>query len=180
MAMTLITTNTETNAASSSFTSGIDSTYKLYIFKFININPATNREALMFNGSIDGGSNYNVADSTAFFQAEHDEGDSATSLAYQTGSDHALVTGFQNLTEYDAGGSFDADHGSGGTLWLFNPSGTTYVKHFCSTFNTTSYDNYSANSFVGGYFKTASAIDAIQFKHNSGNFDGIIKMYGVG
>ena len=181
MAMKLITTNPDsTDVASVEFTSGIDSTYKLYIFKFININPATDREALTFNGSIDGGSNYNVNDSTTFFQAEHAEADGGESLAYQTGSDHALVAEHASLIESDSGGSFDADHGSAGTLWLFNPSGTTYYKHFYSTFSTTSYGNYSANSFVAGYFKTASAIDAIQFKSNSGNMDGTIKMYGVG
>ena len=181
MAMKLITTNPDsTDVATVSFTSGIDSTYKLYIFKFININPATDREALTFNGSIDGGSNYNVNDSTTFFQAEHDESNAGTAISYQTGSDHALVAEFASLTESDAGGSYDADHGSSGTLWLFNPAGTTYYKHFYSTFNTTSYDDTSQHSFVAGYFKTASAINAIQFKSNSGNMDGIIKMYGVG
>jgi len=176
MAMTLITTNTESGDATSSFTSGIDSTYKLYIFKCINMNPATDGQVFKFNGSIDGGSNYNVTKTSTCFQAHHTEAD-ITSLAYDTGNDLAQSTDFQFISTSIGSG---ADESCSGTLWLFNPSNTTYVKHFYSRFNSYHNDNASYDSFFGGYFNTTDNIDAIQFKFASGNMDGVIKMYGVG
>ena len=177
MAMTLITTNTESGDATSSFTSSIDSTYKLYIFKFIDINPATDGADLGFNGSIDAGSNYNVTKTTTFIRADHDEADSETQLIYQPEYDIAQGTGFQDIIKDTGNG---ADESGAGTLWLFNPSSTTYVKHFYCTTQLYHKDNGSMHAFVAGYFNTTSDIDAVQFKMSTGNFDGTIKMYGVG
>ena len=130
------------------------------------------------NGSSDSGSNYNVTKSTTVFIAGHNEGDSDTKLTYQSGDDHAQSTAFQDLMAY---GNQDADddHCLNGTLHLFNPSDTTFVKHFISRSQGNIDTNYSVNSYVGGYFNTTSAIDAIQFKMTSGTFDGVIKLYGV-
>ena len=177
MAMTLITTNTSSGAATSSFTSGIDSTYKLYVFKFYDINPASDGEDFEFNGSIDGGSNYNVTKTTTFFAAQHEESDVTPELAYQASRDVAQGTGFQCLSMSLGNGS---DESCAGTLWLFNPSSTTYVKHFYS--RVAGYKSNSAvlDSFSAGYFNNTNDIDAIQFKMSSGNMDGTIKMYGVG
>ena len=180
MAMTLITTNTETNAASSSFTSSIDSTYKLFIFKFINVNPATDEAEFQVNFSTDGGSNYNMTKTTTFFKARHGEDDS-TFFAYVTADDLAQGTGYQNLTNYSGNA---ADESINGTLWLFNPSNTTYVKHFYATLSANDAGSGTAQSadnfFVGGYVNSTSDIDAVDFKMDSGNFDGTIKLYGVG
>ena len=176
-ALNLISTQTASSSATISFTSGIDSTYKEYIFKFFNIHPSgTNR--FQFNGSSDSGSNYNVTKSTTVFIAGHNEGGSDTTLTYQSGDDHAQSTAFQDLMAY---GNQDADddHCLNGTLHLFNPSDTTFVKHFISRSQGNIDTNYSVNSYVGGYFNTTSAIDAIQFKMTSGTFDGVIKLYGV-
>ena len=175
--MTLITTNTEDDDASSSFTSGIDSTYKLYIFKFIDINPAGDAEYFYMNGSIDGGSNYNVTKTSTFFQAYHAESDGSPAIGYVTGYDLAQATGYQALTGDIGNGS---DESAAGTLWLFNPSNTTYVKHFYATFNGYASGDTDYNTYVGGYFNTTDNIDAMDFKFGSGNFDGTIKMYGVG
>ena len=177
MAMTLLTTNTSSNAASSSFTSGIDSTYKLYIFKFIDINPVTDNEQFTFNGSTDGGSNYNVTKTTTLFGASNDDADSATELTYETTDDLAQSATAARLAR--AVGNL-ADESAAGTLWLFNPSNTTYVKHFYSRVNEYRGSEYSADNFAAGYFNTTSAINAVQFAMDSGNFDGTIKMYGVG
>ena len=176
MAMTLITTNTASNAASSSFTSSIDSTYKLYIFKFLDLNPATDAVQFTFNGSTDSGSNYNVTKTTTFFRAIHRENNAAASLAYMADNDLAQSTAFQDVIEGIGNG---ADESGAGTLWLFNPSNTTYVKHFYSTCNSYHNNDLSEQSVMAGYFNTTSAIDAIQFKMSSGNFDGTISMYGV-
>ena len=173
----LLSTQTASSSSTLDFTSGIDSTYKEYIFKFINIHPASNNTELTFNMSVDGGSNYNVAKTTTFFQAEHDEADSTTSLAYKTGDDLAQGTGFQNLC--DTIGN-DNDASGNGFLHLFDPSNTTFVKHFISTVNGMYNSNYITNCFAAGYGNTTSAVNAVQFKFSSGNIDsGVIKMYGV-
>ena len=164
------------DVASVSITSGITSTYKEYIFKFYNINVADYGSSFGFNGSIDSGSNYNVAKTTTHITVYHTEPDSAASLGYNTSNDLAQGTGFQPL-----GHSLDndADHSSNGELHLFNPSSTTYVKHFYSVSQGVQGDDASQQALVGGYFNTTSAIDAIQFKPSAGNFDGTIKMWGV-
>ena len=175
MAMTLITTNTSSNAASSSFTSSIDNTYKLYIFKFYDVNPATDGVTFGFQGNATDTTSYGVTMTTTHFWAIHDEADNNTSLEYVAARDQAQGTAFQPLT--GAIGS-DADQAATGTLWLFNPSNTTYVKHFYSTMNSMSGEE-TTQIFVGGYINDTTAIDDIQFKMSSGNMDAVIKMYGV-
>jgi len=179
MAMTLITTNTTSGASSSSFTSGIDSTYKLYIFKFIDVNPATSDANLGFNGSIDGGSNYNVTKTTTFFRAQHGEGGAAADLVYASSYDLAQSTARQQIC---LGIANDADGSVVGELYLFNPSNTTYVKHFYSRVQIMNSNDPSgtADWFTAGYFNNTNDIDAVQFDMSSGNMDAVIKMYGVG
>jgi len=183
MAMTLITTNTSSNAASSSFTSGIDNTYKLYIFKFYAVNPATDAAEFTFQANAVGASGYNETITSTFFQAYNQEEGAGGALAYDpAGSmDQAQGTAYQALGNTWGNA---ADESGAGTLWLFNPSNTTYVKHFYAT--VSGYDgssggnNYTQNNYVAGYFNTTTAIDDIQFKMDSGNMDAVIKMYGVG
>jgi len=177
MAMDLITTNTSSNAASSDFTSSIDSTYKLYIFKFYDVNPATDAADLSFQASIDGGSNYNTTITSTFFYDYQFEDGTASGLNYWTSGDQAQGTAYQKLVTSTAN---DADASCAGELFLFSPASTTYVKHFCSKMNSMFSGPGTENDFVGGYINTTSAVDAIQFKMDSGNFDGTIKMYGVG
>jgi len=172
----LISEATASASSSIEFTSGIDSTYDIYQFEFININPATDNVDLTFNGSTDSGSNYNVTKTTTLFKAYHDEGDTDTTLVYDTGRDIAQGTGFQTLIQ-DLGNG--ADESGSGTLQIFNPSSTTFVKHFISNTNGLYFQNYTFNMYCAGYFNTTSAINAVQFKMESGNFDGTIKMYGI-
>jgi len=175
--LTLLSTQTASNSASLSFTTGLDSTYDAYEFKFINIQPVTDNATFQFNMSTDSGSNYNVTKTTTAFRAIHDEADTSTQLAYRTDFDLAQSTAYQYLIEAVGSG---ADECAGGTLQLFNPSSTTYVKHFISNFNGYYGENYSFNYYVAGYGNTTSAINAIRFNFDSGNIDdGIIKLYGV-
>jgi len=172
--MVLISTQTASSSATISFTSGIDSTYKEYIFKFINIHPATDNTSLMFNMSADSGSNYNVTKTTTFFNAVHTENDATAYVQYQTGVDLAQSTSNQYLM---AGiGNNDDDNGNG-TLHLFDPS-SSFVKHFI--FTSARNGAVAVNDFVAGYGNTTSAINAVQFSMASGNIDsGTIKLYGV-
>ena len=173
----LLSTQTASASASIDFTSGIDSTYDSYVFKFIDIHPATDDVDFQFNMSTDSGSNYNVTKTSTYFAAFHDEADTDTGLSYSTLYDLAQSTAYQTLANKIGNG---ADESTSGSLSLFNPSSTTYVKHFISTSNRYFYDNYSANLFVAGYGNTTSAVNAVQFKMSSGNIDdGIIKLYGV-
>jgi len=175
MAMTLITTNTSSNAASSSFTSSIDSTYKLYIFKFYDVNSATDDVNFTFQGNASSQSGYNETITSSWFRSQHTEAD-ATTFAYHTASDQAQGTAFQKITNCASGG----DESCAGELFLFNPSNTTYVKHFYARSNTYHADDASIDAFLGGYFNVTAAITNIQFKMSSGNMDAVIKMYGVG
>jgi len=172
----LLSTQTASNSATISFTTGLDSTYDEYQFKYIDIHPRTDAVTFDFNLSTDSGSNYNVTKTTTHFIAYHDEADTATALTYVATRDLAQSTAFQNLTSLNGSG---ADESVSGSLTLFNPSSTTYVKHFIAVNNQYQNEDYSQNGYVAGYGNTTSAINAIQFKMSSGNFDGIIKLYGV-
>ena len=175
--LTLISTQTASGSASLDFTSGIDSTYKEYIFKFINIHPATNNAKFAFNLSIDGGSNYNVTKTTTMFRASHDEDDSGTSFGYVASQDLAQSTDFQNILQ--ALGDNNDSSGSG-ELFLFSPSSTTFVKHFIARGGQMQENGKALDGYVAGYGNTTSAVDAVQFKMSSGNIDsGVIKLYGI-
>jgi hypothetical protein len=178
-AETLILLSTQTASASAtiSFTTGLDSTYDEYIFKFIDIHPATDNVSFQFNMSTDAGSNYNVTKTTTFFEAYHLEDGSDSGLTYTTSKDLAQSTSFDTLTSTVGNGN---DESLSGSLTIFNPSSTTYVKHFISNINDYNDVDYSVNSYKAGYGNTTSAVNAIQFKFTSGDIDdGIIKLYGV-
>ena len=174
--MVLLSTQTASNSASISFTTGISATYKEYQFWFVNIAPRTDNVQFTFNMSTDSGSNYNVTKTTTNFAGYHNEADNDTGVTYQGAKDLAQSTSFQILNNNVGSAS---DENIGGYMSLFNPSSTTYVKHFISVVNESSYDDYSINSFVAGYGNTTSAINAVQFKMSSGNMDGTILMYGI-
>jgi len=174
--ITLISSQTASNSASISFTSGLTSTYKAYKFVFSKIHARTDGALFQFNLSTDSGSNYNVTKTTTFFQAYHDEGDTFAALDYRTDCDLAQSTGFQRLN--NSGGDL-SDENIAGSLTLFNPASTTYVKHFIATTIENHSSNYPNNVFVAGYGNTTSACNAIQFKMDSGNMDGTIYLYGI-
>jgi len=180
-ALTLIKSITASSSASISFVDGtdgvvLDDTYKSYIFKFINIHPASSSK-LSVNFSVDSGSNYNVTKTNTLFNAQHDEADSYGELAYSSNDDLAQSTAFAVLSPGSTGA--DNDSNLGGHLQLFSPADTTFVKHFISIINHSA-GAASNNSFMAGYCNTTSAVDAVQFKMSSGAIaDGIIKLYGV-
>ena len=183
-AMTHIKTLTASSSSTLSFVDGssdvvLDSTYPIYVFKLINIHPATNDVAFKFNLSADTGSNYNVTKTTTNFGAYQAENDSEAALGYDTSRDLAQSTAAQGFFSSGALGNGN-DESTRGQFTLFNPSSTTFVKHFMSVVNYYNQGNYSINTFVAGYGNTTSAIDAVQFTMSSGNIDsGTIKLYGI-
>jgi hypothetical protein len=180
-ALVLLSTQTASASASISFTSGIDSTYDSYVFKFINIHPSALSSTFQFNLSTDGGSNYNVTKTTTFFRPTHKEDGTDGGITYRTGSDLAQSTAFQGLTQGLGNGvTISNDASASGILTLFNPSSTTYVKHFIAEVQHMHNNDYSMDTFVAGYGNTTSAVNAVRFQMSSGNIDdGIIKLYGV-
>ena len=179
--MVLISELTASSSATLSFTSGIDSTYKEYIFKFIDIHPSStdvNGESFKFNFCIDGGSNYNVAKTSTFFYALNTEADS-NYFSYYNGGDLGNSTGDQIVTS-ELGG--DNDQSVAGFLHLFNPSDTVGVKHFIAQFNEARASDGSEANYLSGYANTTSAINAVQFSMTrSGETiqSGSIKLYGI-
>ena len=174
-AMTLLETQTASSSSTLSFTSDIDDTYDEYVFRFYNIHPETDGQQFRFQTSTNTGSSYGVTITSTYFLAYHKEDGSESALSYITGSDQEQTTNFMVLGSGDA----ENDSGISGYMHLYNPSSTTFVKHFMArTINDPS--GYAQDEFTAGYFNSTSAIDAVQFKFASGDIDvGSIKMYGI-
>ena len=181
--MTFIKKLTASSSATLSFVDGssgvvLDNSFKEYLFTFNNIHPATNMADFSFNMSTDGGSNYNVTKTSTYFKAQH-QGSTGNhgSLDYFTSGDLAQSTNFQRLTEALSNGDTAS---MSGTLTIYNPSDTTFVKHYMYEAADFGNDNFIINEFVAGYGNTTSAVDAIQFKFDTGNIDaGDICLYGI-
>ena len=173
-AMILLSTATASSSANLTFASGINSTYKEYIFSFHDIHPGTNNVIFTVNFR-DGSTAYDATKTTTWFNSYHTEGGDS-GLGYSTGGDLAQATSGQYL---GWSMSDDNDQSASGYLHLFDPSNTTFVKHFVARVNNY-YDNGSADAYVAGYCNVTAAIDGVQFAMSSGNIDsGIIKMYGI-
>ena len=185
-ALVPIKTLTASSSSTVSFVHGssdvvLDSTYPIYVFKFINIHPSAHNAAatggLNFNASIDTGSNYNVAKTSSAFTAYHAEDAAGAGLGYNTTNDAA-----QQTTAIPLSGQIytDADSSLSGEMFLFNPSSTTFVKHFIAKTHIYYSGDYSYVTNIAGYFNTTSAIDEIQFKMSSGDIDaGTIQLFGI-
>ena len=182
-AMTLIKTLTASSSGTISFQDGssdvvMDSTYKTYIFTYIDVHPATDNVQLGFQGNVAGGADFNESITSAVYRAQEDEGNSDSNFFYNSAADQANGTSFQKLCDNGIGNG--NDESMSGELWIFNPSNTTFLKHYMATFNATQFQDYSTNYYVAGYGNTTSAIDAVQFQMSSGNIDaGDICLYGI-
>ena len=173
--LNLISTQTASSSSTIDFTSGIDSTYKEYIFKFINIHPSANGQNFGFQAATGTNNNYNQTITSTFFEATHGESGSGGAVSYKTAKDQAQGTGLQSLGQPNN----NDDASISGTLHLFDPSNDTFVKHFIARANLNESSSQSDN-FIAGYINTATAITRVQFKSSSGTMDsGVIKLYGV-
>jgi hypothetical protein len=175
--ITYISSQTASSSASLSFTTGIDSTYRTYLFKFINIDASVLGSNFGFNLSTDGGSSYNVTKTSSALRSYHAENDSASALSYIGGQHLAQSTSDQLIANSM---NINSDASISGDLYLFQPSSNTYVKHYIANTNFMTDSVYSYQTIVGGYGNTTSAINAIRFQMSSGNIDaGTIHMYGI-
>jgi|18_taG_2_1085343.scaffolds.fasta_scaffold04448_4 hypothetical protein len=176
----LISTSTASDSSSIDITSGIDSTYDEYMFVFTDIGPATNGANFGWQVNADGESGFNEVITSSAFTSYNDEvhANSYSAVAYQTAYDQAQGTDLQRLASLTGSA---ADEPTAGVLHLFSPASTTYVKHFYARANSYyyAYGGYINDNFSAGYINTTSAIDEITFKMSTGNFDGVIQMYGI-
>ena len=178
-AHTLISTSTASNATSIDISSGIDSTYDVYMFDFINLNAATDNTTFQFQVNATDGADYNdSAITSTHFAAFLDEPSEGTSsgLYYDGSRDAAQSTSFIPLEHYVGNG---ADESISGRMWLYAPSSGTYVKHWMAQFSENAQHNAAYSTYVAGYINDTTAIDDIRFNMASGNLDGVIKMYGL-
>ena len=179
--MILIKTLTASSSATLSFVDGssdvvLDDTYPVYKFEFINIHPSADDTGLTV-GFRDGSTAYDATKTTTFFRATHGEDGSSGAVAYVTGADIAQGTGFQRL-DNDMGS--DNDQCMSGILSLYNPGQTSFVKHFISRTSVSRPTNRANDVNTSGYANTTTAINAVQFKMNSGNIgSGDICLYGI-
>ena len=172
--MVFVSSATASSSASIEFSLG---SYKEYKFFFVNIHPQTDDVSFDFNLSTDGGSNYNVTKTTTSFYSYHDEAGTDTALAYGSAYDLAQSTSNKKILSLIGNG---ADECAVGTFQIFNPSSTTYVKHFISRGNIYNRANYSNEWYIAGYANTTSALTNIKFQMSSGNIDdGKILMFGI-
>ena len=175
--MTLLQTQTASSSATIDFTSNIDSTYDSYVFKFIDLHPSVDDTTFGFETSTNGGTSYGVTKTSSAFYVRHNESDAAADMGYSTSIDLAQSTSKQNINGQIGA---DNDQSLAGQLQIFNPSSSTFVKHYISLTTTYQKDDFAFQYYIGGYCNTTSPINAIKFSMGSGNIDaGTIKMYGV-
>ena len=173
--MTLLQTQTASSSASISFTSNIDSTYPIYVFKFINIHPSADA-SFTFQADTGTNTNYNQTITSSAFNAYHYENDGAYDLTYNTNKDLAQSSNFQRIGTLNS----ENDDSCNGILHIFQPSDTTFVKHFLCVMNSSAVTPATYNDFVGGYFNTTTPLTRFQFKMSTGNIDsGTIKLYVI-
>lgn len=176
--MLLLDSKSLSSDSTASFTTGINSTYKEYVIHYVTIHPGTDNANMSFQCSTDGGSNYNVTTTSTIFSAFHYEDDSGTPyVAVDASRDLAQSTSFSVVL--DSIGA-DGDQSGSGYIHLLNPASATFVKHWWARGVTNTQNDGAIDVYSGGYFNTASAIDAIQCKLSTGDMDsGKIKLYGV-
>jgi len=182
-ALVPIKTLTASSSSTLSFVHGssdviFDATYPMYVFEFINVHASQNETWFQFQGSVDGGSNYNVSATTTNIVAHNRESGGNEGLNYYDSRDSANSTGYIYIAGWEQG--IDNDQSISGSITIFNPASTVFVKHFTSKCNICHPSDFTANGFMSGYFNTTSAINSISFKMTSGNIDsGKIKLYGI-
>ena len=175
-AMTFISKQTASSSSDIQFTSGIDSTYKEYLFIFTSLHFSDDACNFKFNFR-DGGSNFDAAKTSTFFRAQHSEDGGTSNLAYQTGRDVANGTGDQTVAENIG---VDGDESLVGYMHLFNPSNTTFVKHFIGQTQYYQTNNYTETVYFAGYNNVTAAIDGVKFDASAGTIDtGTITLYGI-
>ena len=175
--MSLLSTQTASSSSTISFTSGIDSTYKEYLFTFNNIHPSASNPNFGFQVDVGTGTSYAQTITSTYFASYQTEDGGTAALEYVTGQDQAQGTGLQTLADQIGNGN---DESCAGYLRIFNPSSTTFVKHFIARSHGYNGSDFSTDLYCAGYLNTTTALTRVQFKFASGDIDaGDICLYGI-
>ena len=154
----------------------LDNTYKEYLFTFNNMHPATDNVFLGHQADVDGATTYGQTCTNTMFYSRHYENDSIASMAIYSSDDQAQGTAINKMVQLGN----DNDQSGSGYLHIFNPSSTTFCKHFISRFNGAHASDVSFEIYNAGYYNTTSALNTFRFKMTSGNIDvGDICLYGI-
>ena len=175
-AWTFISKTTASSDSTVSIASGIDSTYGVYLITCNNVHPATTASEFRINFR-DGGSAYDATKVTTYIKLRHKEDDTLTNFVYDDGNDVAGTGG--HLLMENVGNQNDAS--TSGTIYLYNPSSTTYVKNYICDFHSMAPDAAVADHILSaGYCNVTAAIDGVQFAFDTGNIDsGDFCLYGL-
>ena len=163
----------------------INSTYDIYVFKYIGMHPSNDTVNFQFFGSENNGAGWNIRKTTCYI--------SMWVAASGNSQDGPLVDNSYSqgntTTEQTLGYSIgnDNEYGITGELWLFSPSTSTSVTHFMSFASYMKANNEQSTVQLSGYYGEYSGgdgpgttIDAIKFVYASGTMDtGTIKLYGI-
>ena len=178
----LIKTLTASSDSTLSFVNGaadvvLDSTYNIYVWTFSHIHGSIINYSLLWNGSTDAGSNYNVS-KTQFTNRTWKCASGSGAPTDDTGEAMYQSTSFASCNNSLG---IDADEQCSGQMWLYNPSSATFGKMYdVSTNNTHSGSTCLYKWAASGEIETTTAVNAVQFKLSTGNIDsGIISMYGI-
>ena len=174
--MKFISKATASSSATIDFTSGIDSTYKEYLFLY-DIHPQSDQVNFAFQVDVGTGTSYGQTITSTSFNTYHNENDGGAGVSYNANHDQVGGTSFQNI---NANLGNDNDQNCAGYLHLFNPADTTFVKHFIGESMENEFSNVAHGLFVSGFVDTTTALTRVRFKMSSGNIDsGTITLYGI-
>ena len=182
--LTFIKSVTVSGAANATILHGsssvvFDSTYPVYLIKYINVFSSTGQNIAM-NFTIDGGTNYNAGMVTSAWVTEHSENDSDVARTDYSESYDKVGTD-QVIFNVNKGGLENAsDASASGEMYVFNPSSTTFATHFMSRANSLSEYPGSTDNFVAGYVNSTNAVTGIRWHVvSSGTLSGTFLLYGL-
>tara|TARA_B100000408_G_scaffold138198_1_gene131180 strand:+ start:2591 stop:3139 length:549 start_codon:yes stop_codon:yes gene_type:complete len=179
MAITLVKKNEFSDVANVTFTD-LGSDYKLYLFKFWGISPATNNVRFDCQFNATGQTGFNEALTTTYIRCFNNEANSDNEFEFENTLQQPGAS-TQNYGILADAVSSESVGSLVGEMYLFDPSESTafatdYVAEFCYHKN----NSYVQRTFVTGFIRTTAGIAAADFKMSSGNMDGTIALYGIG
>ena len=170
----------EDTSGGSSVEFDIPTGYGSVEWHFYNVHPVSDNVNLEFqvNATDDAGGGFDQSQITSTFTAAYlNESGIGGYYIYETGFDQANGTSYQHIGSYVG---YENDESCSGVLTLYDPSSTTYVKHFTVRINVITQNGYTRDVVAGGYINDTTAISEMSFKFSSDNIgSGTIRMYGA-
>lgn len=175
--LVLLEQHTASGSATLDFTTCFSSTYDEYVIEGVNLIPATNGVLPWLRFSTDGGASYDAGANYQWANSIQTPSGGAgfTAVAGATGASAIIPTGTGSVANTAVGG------GVRFSARLFDPLSATAHKAMIGegTFRNSGDSNHYRLNF-GGYYISATAVNAMRFLFSSGNIaSGTIRVYGV-